>query len=78
MKNHSKNPDYCNYSFDDLYFAAYKKSLSVYEKEKLQKLPQEKINSLVKEWAQKAGWNTKERRGADNKTYTSFYPTYTS
>lgn len=78
MKDHSKDPDYCNYSFDDLYFAAYKKSLSASEKERLKKLPQKNINSLVKEWAQKAGWSTKEKRGVDNKIYTSFYPTYTS
>jgi len=74
MKSHSKNPEYCNYSFDDLYEAAYGKRLERYKKEKLQQLPQEKINSIVKDWSQKAHWKTEEKRGTDKKIYISFYP----
>ncbi len=74
MKTHSKTPDYCDYSFEDLYKAAYNKSLSNKEKQELQKLPQSKINLLVKKWATKAGWKTVEKKGNDNKIYVSFTP----
>lgn len=74
MKNPSNTPDYCNYSFDDLYSAAYGKKITLQEKKELQKLPQEKINSCVVEWAQKAGWKTKEKRGTDGNIYLSFHP----
>lgn len=76
MKNHSKNPDYCNYSFDDLYFAAYKKSLTASEKERLQKLPQKQINLLVSNWAKKAGWKITKKIGSDQKVYFSFMPAF--
>lgn len=74
MKSLTKAPDYCNYSFDDLYKAAFGKSLNPKEKERLQKMPQDKINSCVLEWALKAEWKTKEKIGSDNKVYLVFYP----
>ena len=74
MKNHSKTPDYCNYSFDDLYKAAFGKSLESHKKKELQQLPQGEINSLVKEWAQKAGWKTGEKKGYEGDIYLSFHP----
>lgn len=74
MKNHSRTTEYCKYSFDDLFEAAFGKILNPKEKEKLQKLPQEKINALVIQWAQKAGWKTRKKKGEDSQTYLSFYP----
>lgn len=65
----------CDYSFEMLYKAAFGKSISKKEKSRLQILDQENINLLVKEWAQKAGWNTKIKFGQDGKEYLSFYPT---
>jgi hypothetical protein len=68
----------CAYSFEDLYRAAYGKSLSLKEKNKLQNISQEKINSLVLAWAEKAGWKTNKKIGKDNKIYLSFYPRETA
>lgn len=67
----------CNFSFEDLYKAAFGKVLSQEEKEKLQKLPQQKINSLILEWANKANWNIYPKLGTDGKKYLAFYPTVT-
>jgi hypothetical protein len=66
--------DYCDYSFNDLYKAAYKKNLSKKEKTEFEKLSQEKINSLVLEWAKRAGWKTKNKTGYDGKNYLAFHP----
>ncbi len=68
------NSSYCNYSFDDLYASAFGKSLSSKEKQKLQDLPQKKINSLVLEWTKKAKWKTTEKKGTDGKIYLAFSP----
>ena len=57
-----------------LYKAAYGNNISKKEMLKLQKMPQEKINTLVLEWAKKAGWVTKNKIGTDGKSYTSFWP----
>lgn len=65
----------CKFSFDDLYKAAFGKSLVFKKKKKLQSLSQEEINGLVSFWAQKAGWMTKAKKGRDGKVYVSFYPT---
>ncbi len=74
MKSHSKNPFYCNYSFDDLYKAAFGKKLKPTEKRNLQNLPQEEINRLVQQWADKSGWKTNLKKGTDNQLYLSFQP----
>jgi hypothetical protein len=65
----------CNYSFWDLYIAAFGHRPPLKEKIKLQKLSQEEINVLVLDWAKKAGWKTKKKKGVDGKVYISFYRT---
>lgn len=74
MKNHSKIGIECAYSFEDLYRAAFGKSLKPQEKFELQNLSQEKINTLVSLWAQKAQWKTHKKKGSDKKVYLSFHP----
>lgn len=74
MKNPSNTPYYCNYSFEDLYKAAFGKEITLQEKKELKKLPQEKINITVKEWAKKANWKTSEIKGSDGNIYLSFHP----
>lgn len=64
----------CDFSFQDLYKAAFKKEATKTFQTKFAKLPQEKRNELVKLWAEKAGWGTKEKMGNDNLVYTAFCP----
>jgi hypothetical protein len=64
----------CNYSFQDLYFAAFGHKPPLKEKIKLQKLSQEEINVLVRTWAEKAGWKTQKKKGTDKNVYLSFHP----
>ena len=64
----------CKFSFDDLYKAAFGKSLTNKEKLKFKKLSQKEINILVSSWAKKTGWKTKKKKGTDGKIYLSFYP----
>lgn len=64
----------CDYSFDNLYEAAFSKKISKSLKIKLQKLPQNEINTLVSKWAKKANWVTKKKIGSDKEVYLSFYP----
>lgn len=64
----------CAYSFDDLYNAAFGESLDPQEKQRLQKLSQKELNNLVLEWAQKAGWKIREKRGTGNVLYLAFFP----
>lgn len=66
----------CNYSFADLYRAAFGIGLNIKEKRKFQAYSQEQINALVIEWAKIAGWKTKKKKGADKKVYLSFYPVF--
>lgn len=74
MKNHSRIGIECDYSFDMLYEAAFGKNLDIKEKQKLQKLSQEEINTLVLNWAKIAGWKTKEKNGSGGEIYLSFHP----
>lgn len=64
----------CNYSFYDLYKAAYGHRIPLKEKKKLQMLSQDEINAQVLIWAKEAGWKTKKKKGTDKKTYLSFHP----
>ena len=76
MKSTNYTPGFeCKFSFDDLYKAAFGKSLTSKEKKKLQSLPQEDINTLVCKWAKEAGWKTKKKKGNNGKIYISFYRT---
>lgn len=78
MKNPSKTPKYCNYSFDDLYNAAFGKNLTSKHKKEFQSLSQEEINKLVLTWAKKAGWKATEVKGDDEIIYISFQPNQAS
>jgi hypothetical protein len=64
----------CNFSFSDLYKAAYGKNLSKDEKKKFINLSQEEINNLVLKWAKKAGWKIERKRGNDKEVYIAFHP----
>ncbi len=64
----------CNFSFWDLYKAAFKKNPSKKLKKDFQNLSQIEINKHVLIWAKKAGWQTEERIGSDKKIYLAFFP----
>jgi len=66
--------DECDYSFFDLYKAAFGHRILLKEKRELQKLSQNEINILVSQWAKEAGWKTKPKKGTDKKIYLSFHP----
>lgn len=63
----------CNYSFEDLYKAAFGRKISEKKKKEFQTLTQKEINDLVNRWAQKAQWKTNKRKGADGEIYISFH-----
>lgn len=64
----------CDFSFSDLYKAAFGKNLSKKEKESFANLTQIEINRLVSKWAKKASWKTQDKKGDDGKIYLAFYP----
>ena len=64
----------CDYSFDMLYRAAFKKNISQKAKLQLQSLDQEGINKLVAKWAKTAEWNTEMKTSRDGNLYLSFWP----
>jgi hypothetical protein len=64
----------CQYSFEDLFFAAFGRKASLQEIEEFNQLSQESKNQKVKEWAGLADWNVVDRVGVDEKVYTAFYP----
>ncbi len=66
----------CTYSFRDLYLAAYGHEPKDKELKDLYSLPQEKINETVKDWAELAGWETKERKGTNRTNYLAFAPSF--
>lgn len=74
MKNHTNMGIECAYSFEELYKAAFGRSLTKKEKLEFQESSQEEINNLVLVWAQKAKWTTDKRSGTDGREYIAFYP----
>lgn len=66
----------CNYSFFDLFRAAFKREPTIEEIAQFENLDQESKNKQVKGWAEKAVWQTKDKIGSDGKTYTAFAPTF--
>jgi hypothetical protein len=64
----------CDYSFEMLYKAAYKKKIPDKIKHEFQALPQEEINKLVMKWAQVANWRTESKVGEQGVVYLAFYP----
>ncbi len=66
----------CNFSFFDLFRAAFKREPTVEEIAHFENLPQSGKNELVKEWAQEAAWETQDKMGSDGQLYTAFAPTF--
>jgi hypothetical protein len=66
----------CAYSFADLFKAAVKREPASEELKSLYALPQTVRNEKVKEWAEIAGWETRERTGSDGKIYVAFAPNF--
>jgi hypothetical protein len=68
----------CNYSFTDLYIAAFGRTPSEEELLNFGKISQFERNILVKQWAEKAGWEVKDKIGTDGQVYTAFAPEFSS
>lgn len=64
----------CDYSFKDLYFAAFGEAPTQDEMVEFLRLDQDVRNERVKLWAEKAGWGTDDRVGTDGPVYTAFCP----
>lgn len=65
---------YCDYSFADLFRAAFKREAEPAELEALFAKPRAEINATVAEWARIAGWQVREMRGLDGEVYLAFWP----
>lgn len=65
--------DYCNYSFDDLYKAAFGKSLNSQKKLQIKALSQDEINQYVRAWTQRAEWLLREHH-IGGQVFLSFQP----
>ena len=66
----------CDYSFYDLYRAAFKRQPTLEQIAHFESLPQSGKNELVKQWAAAAAWETQDKVGSDGVTYTAFAPTF--
>lgn len=64
----------CAYGFSDLFQAAHGRQPEGSELMELRALALEERNQKVREWADKAGWQTKQMLGQDGKEYTAFAP----
>ncbi len=69
-------PIECAYSFKDLYKAAFSQEISEEKWVQFGKISQDERNKLVRRWAQKAGWEIKDKPGTDGLTYTAFCPRF--
>ena len=66
----------CNYSFQDLYKAAFKRAPNKAELIKFSKLSLPKRNKILKEWVNLVGWETQEKLGTDGEIYIAFAPQF--
>jgi len=66
----------CQYSFGDLFQAAYHRELDRAEAMKFVLASQEEKNEFVRALARAANWGTRDRVGSDGKVYTAFSPTF--
>ncbi|MBI3421266.1 MAG: hypothetical protein HY006_04320 [Candidatus Sungbacteria bacterium] len=64
----------CAYSFDDLFLAAYHRTMSHDEKTTLSEMTQLERNALVCIWAAQAHWHVRDRLGTDGNEYVAFAP----
>lgn len=62
----------CNYSFSNLFFAAFDRYQTSEEMAQFVSLDQDNKNKKVIEWAAKVHWQTQEKMGTDGKTYIAF------
>lgn len=67
----------CSYSFWDLYKTAFGKEADEALRSDFGKMTQDERNKTVRQWAEKAGWETSERIGSDGLAYTAFAPSFT-
>ncbi|MCB9357579.1 MAG: hypothetical protein H6505_03310 [Calditrichaeota bacterium] len=65
---------HCDYSFSDLYSAAFGTAPDRVVLEELYALSQDERNVVVRDWAARAGWETVSVVGTDGVTYASFGP----
>ena len=65
---------HCDYSFADLYRAAYGREPDARELAELFGRSRAEINAVVKGWAEQAGWRTREVIGSDGATYVAYWP----
>lgn len=63
----------CQFSFDDLFQARFRRKMNESEKSELYALDQADRNKRVGEWAKKVGWYTEDRIGTDGVEYTAFW-----
>ncbi len=66
----------CQYSFYDLFHAAYSKKPTIEQIANFENLSQAGKNELIKKWAEIAGWEVLDKFGEDGVTYTAFAPTF--
>ena len=64
----------CQYSFKDLYIAAFGRTPEDSEMTELFALSQKERNQQVKRWAESAGWGTEDRAGTGGQFYTAYCP----
>jgi hypothetical protein len=66
----------CDYSYNDLFRAAYNRLTTVKERELLSQMTQKDRNKYVRRLAGLAEWETKDKLGSDNQIYTAFAPKF--
>ncbi len=66
----------CAYSFADLHRAAFGRLPSAEEQRRFSALSQPQRNELVRDWARKAGWETRDKTGSDGQLYAAFAPSF--
>ena len=65
---------HCEYSFADLYEAAFGAAPEQRVLDELYGLTQNERNIVVRDWVTRAGWETVDIVGTDGVTYASFGP----
>ncbi|MEX0930276.1 MAG: hypothetical protein WDZ79_01215 [Candidatus Paceibacterota bacterium] len=64
----------CDYSYHDLYAAAFGKDPEPGDLVALKNMPHPTRENVIRNWIERAGWISKEVRGEDGKVYTMFAP----
>ncbi len=64
----------CQFSFEDLFLAAHKRTIRQEEYQDLMQASQPHRNKLVEQWAELSGWVTIPRQGTDGLLYLAFHP----